>query len=229
MTTKQIIESQKLKINAIIHEYIDEYLFLCESEIEKLFLTNLFFYYFLGKFSVNRDFKNNELILFSDFNQVIIDEFDDEYCLYRGIIRNDKQFGNFKYKNIGITLIEKQELLKHNGIGFDNTISSNEYSFIPQYRVDIEGSIFRIDIGLIFCKYKNSQKLKEKKIAIECDGFEYHSSKESLRNDSIRTRKLMSAGWNVIRYSGSEIYSTQDYSEIHELIKEIKKIINNNT
>ena len=71
----------------------------------------------------------------------------------------------------------------------------------------------------------NDELKKEVKIAIECDGHDFHSSKEQIRKDSMRTRKLMSQGWRVIRYSGSEIYQKANRSEMRDIISEIKLII----
>ena len=45
------------------------------------------------------------------------------------------------------------------------------------------------------------------KIVVECDGHEYHASKEVFVSDRQRDRKLSESGYKVLRYSGSEIYS----------------------
>lgn len=45
-----------------------------------------------------------------------------------------------------------------------------------------------------------------KKIAIELDGYEYHSSKEQFTADRKRQRELERQGWRFIRFSGSEIF-----------------------
>ncbi len=43
------------------------------------------------------------------------------------------------------------------------------------------------------------------KIIIECDGFDFHSSKSAFINDRARDRLLLSHGFKVLRFSGSEI------------------------
>jgi hypothetical protein len=49
---------------------------------------------------------------------------------------------------------------------------------------------------------------KEKiKILIECDGYEYHNSKEKFISDRKRDRIFLSNDIEVIRFSGSEIKS----------------------
>jgi len=44
------------------------------------------------------------------------------------------------------------------------------------------------------------------KFVIECDGFDYHSSKAQMKNDYARTRALQESGYEVIKFTGSEIY-----------------------
>lgn len=44
------------------------------------------------------------------------------------------------------------------------------------------------------------------KIIVECDGFDYHSDKARFTNDRRRDRALQDRGYQVLRFSGSEIY-----------------------
>lgn len=44
------------------------------------------------------------------------------------------------------------------------------------------------------------------KLAIEIDGYDYHSSKEQKAADYQRDRYLQSRGWRVVRFSGSEVH-----------------------
>jgi hypothetical protein len=44
------------------------------------------------------------------------------------------------------------------------------------------------------------------KIIVECDGYQYHSSKERFTGDRQRDRKLSALGYSVLRFSGSEIH-----------------------
>lgn len=44
------------------------------------------------------------------------------------------------------------------------------------------------------------------KLAIEIDGHDYHSTKEQKAADYKRDRYFQSCGWNVVRFSGSEVY-----------------------
>lgn len=48
----------------------------------------------------------------------------------------------------------------------------------------------------------------EVKIIVECDGYEWHSGKTTFVSDRKRDRKLRALGYEVLRFSGSEIYNT---------------------
>lgn len=45
------------------------------------------------------------------------------------------------------------------------------------------------------------------KLVVECDGFEYHKEKENFKKDRKRDRVLKHAGFETMRFAGSEIYS----------------------
>jgi hypothetical protein len=44
-------------------------------------------------------------------------------------------------------------------------------------------------------------------LVVECDGHDYHSTKEQRASDAKRDRELMAAGFRVIRFTGSEIHA----------------------
>ena len=43
------------------------------------------------------------------------------------------------------------------------------------------------------------------KIAIYCDGYEFHSERDSFQNDRYQSRELQLRNWLVLRFTGSEI------------------------
>lgn len=55
-------------------------------------------------------------------------------------------------------------------------------------------------------RYRVDFILKDARLIIELDGYDYHYTKEQLKNDAIRQRYLTRAGYSVIRFTGSEIY-----------------------
>lgn len=96
----------------------------------------------------------------------------------------------------------------------------------PQYLVKIDNIEYRLDIAIILNrKTFNGKIMESKKVALECDGYDYHSSPEQKRNDDIRTRKLKKSGWKeVLRYSGRELYNLNKH-EVDSLFKEIVEVL----
>lgn len=70
---------------------------------------------------------------------------------------------------------------------------SRGYHVIPQYQV----GAYRIDLVVVS---------GQNKIAIECDGDQYHSGEEKVREDMERQIILERLGWRFIRIRGSEYY-----------------------
>ena len=64
----------------------------------------------------------------------------------------------------------------------------------------------------IFCKDGN--------LNVECDGEEFHSSKEAQIKDRKRDNDLTSIGWLILRFSGKEIYQSSK-----NCIRQIKRTI----
>jgi len=83
---------------------------------------------------------------------------------------------------------------------------NGQYGIHPQKTFEVDGSNYRVD----FCIDKMSE-LKRKeylytRIAVECDGYEYHSSKEQIAYDHRRdTGLLLRHGLHVIRFTGAEL------------------------
>lgn len=55
-------------------------------------------------------------------------------------------------------------------------------------------------------------------IIVECDGHEYHTSKEHVARDRKRDRYFTAAGYVVLRFTGSEIF-TDPYKCGYEVLK----------
>lgn len=65
---------------------------------------------------------------------------------------------------------------------------------------------YRIDITLHFnCRL--GRNLYRHNVAIECDGFEYHSSPLQLAHDDAKERDLLASGFSVFRFTGKEIWN----------------------
>ncbi|WP_202618573.1 DUF559 domain-containing protein [Ensifer sp. LC54] len=53
-------------------------------------------------------------------------------------------------------------------------------------------------------------------VVVECDGFAFHSDKEAFTRDRQRDRALKARGYDVLRFSGSEIFN-DPVNSAHEL------------
>jgi very-short-patch-repair endonuclease len=61
-------------------------------------------------------------------------------------------------------------------------------------------------VNVYGCRLDFAYLVDGQKIAIELDGFEYHSNKQQMTRDYQRQRHLEANGWRMIRFTGSEIY-----------------------
>lgn len=68
--------------------------------------------------------------------------------------------------------------------------------FTPQVRV--EG--YRVDFALT-----NIPGVDLLKVVIELDGHDYHSTPEQRDHDTVKDRDLMKSGWQVVRFTGSQV------------------------
>ena len=213
---------------------INEVLSFCESPIEKLMMLQ-FYNYFQKNNTDNvdkgdgmfRDIEFTEDCMEYDdnslqFNKKDIEKIKKYEYRFNKIGQNYSKLNGFKFQ---LNYLPKK-LSKNNTISFTHTRS---VYISPQYEVNINNDIFRIDICLILTEndFFSGDLIDIKKIALECDGYEYHSSPDQKMNDEIRTRKLKSNGWHdVLRYSGKEIYRVganlqmvkYNFDEIMEII-----------
>jgi very-short-patch-repair endonuclease len=81
-----------------------------------------------------------------------------------------------------------------------NELKKNGFNPIPQVRC----GPYRIDLALY-----------EYRLAIECDGKEWHSTPEQKRHDARKNYYLKKNGWKVCRLSGKTINSNIGYAINH--------------
>ena len=81
-----------------------------------------------------------------------------------------------------------------------------------EFHQKIKNKNYFIDFAL-FCK--------NIKLALECDGDEYHLKEKDVKYDKSRDNDLKSKGWNVLRYTSTEINN-----KIDEVIFQVKEAIN---
>ena len=84
------------------------------------------------------------------------------------------------------------------------------FEFYPQKEIKCNDNVYKVDFYIEKIK-ENMHTDKILKlthpIVIECDGHDYHSSKEQMRYDYNRENNLKLFGYNIIRFTGSQIYS----------------------
>ena len=66
---------------------------------------------------------------------------------------------------------------------------------IPNLRPQVVVGPYRVDLAI-----------PEKKVAIELDGHEFHKTSNQRTHDAQRERYLQKQGWQVIRFTGTEIH-----------------------
>ena len=88
---------------------------------------------------------------------------------------------------------------------------------VPQFLIETNGKKYYVDF-LASCELVDKEKAR--KYVIECDGFDYHSSKKQQAYDNQRQRDIENAGYTIIRFSGKEIYD-DEVKCVYEALKRI--------
>ncbi len=215
---------------------LDEVISMGESPIEKLMLFQLFNYFQkYGKVGNETDESHFTEIEFIE-EEICLWDIDEPLSnseskrLEDKIKRFNYRYKNgMYYKNIGFKCtINRSEWNSVDSV--DNSIIFRDIEVRPQFYETVDQNVYRIDIAFILNRrdwYNNNEIIDTKKIAIECDGYDYHSSPDQKREDDIRARKLKRGGWKeILRYSGSEIFRINDNLELtHHNFEEIMEII----
>lgn len=95
---------------------------------------------------------------------------------------------------------------------FEKALSKAGAIYKKQVKIHIDGEVFTIPDFLIY----------EHKIAIYCDGTEFHSDTQRIIKDKQQDRYLQSQGYTVLRFSGSEIIKNPEQCA-REVVQFIKK------
>jgi very-short-patch-repair endonuclease len=132
---------------------------------------------------------------------------------------NEKVISGSLPKEAALEIQVHENVIKH--------FEWNSYHFTLQAglpHIKVDGRPIRVDL-LIWVPGDESIK-----IVIECDGFAYHSSKETFQKDRIRDRVLQMNGYRVLRFSGAEINKdpAKISSEVLDLLDALDKNEHNN-
>jgi very-short-patch-repair endonuclease len=74
-----------------------------------------------------------------------------------------------------------------------------DIKIFPQHTIILEQNTYRADFLIEY---------EKEKLIVECDGHEFHEkTKEQAQKDKKRDRELIQAGYKIIHFTGSEIYT----------------------
>lgn len=179
----------------------------CESPIERIFINSLTLLFLKNQnteLHITQPFKDAELEIANyrkAHNNIL--SLAEQYKEMTGD-KDMKNFQSFFYKKIELGLYTELDYVEfeyHRNIVerfIWNSYHLTLQAGFPHYKIN--GKSTRVDI-LIWCPGNENIKL-----IVECDGFKYHNSKEIFERDRKRDRLLQSKGYQVIRFSGTEIY-----------------------
>lgn len=229
MSTERKIKNITKKIeNISLYKFqlkLNDILSFCESPIEELMILQLFHYFSNYTYELDGD----------DFDEMQYYNIDfiDDWIPVLAYPKEEQKFkmihikkykyrwiGGMPFKYIGFKALS-------NFTGYGERGMYKEFEVYPQQEITITNKTYRIDIVIKLNLKKDGKVVKSQKIAIECDGYNYHKEPVKFREDRIRERALKSKGFkDVLRYSGSEIYSiNDDLKKIHYTVQEIVEII----
>ena len=134
-----------------------------------------------------------------------IDYYDCKYGGYHGRRYRKKKKGTYRYSISHENAHEsKIEVL------MENALKQEKIDFVKQHNLYVDGKCFTtLDFYI-----------EQGKIAIYCDGFQYHYNKDNVIKDRYQDRELQYLGYCVLRFTGSEIVG-----DLGKCIDEIKRFI----
>ncbi len=191
----------------IVRRNVDEIFDHAESPIEKLFLNSVLYFGLLH---------DTRIFIFTPRGISIKGQLDQYTAIRKGM---EKVRVAYQEQNPGTNAmtaeIEILRLIEGRGdedfyqlnmihsFLYDTFDLKNSYHFTLQTYIEnvkLNGKQMRPDITIWL------PEDPEFKLVIECDGFQYHSNRESFVADRQRDRLLQKNGYKVHRYSGLEIY-----------------------
>lgn len=98
-----------------------------------------------------------------------------------------------------------------------------QHIILPQEKVNCGDNNYRVDFLILIGDYIYNRD-KCIKLVIECDGHPFHEkTKAQAARDKQRDRNLIAAGYQVMHFTGSEIWQ-DPFKCAHEVIEMILKI-----
>lgn len=88
--------------------------------------------------------------------------------------------------------------------------SPAETVFWEAYRKAIPAGLAGLVAQYTVGRYRLDFAIPERKLGIEIDGLQYHSSQESIIKDRRRQRDLEQQGWRIVRFAAKEVFDNAD-------------------
>lgn len=120
--------------------------------------------------------------------------------------KKEIKFDDFLEIEVARGALPKSEvpIMKHLALryGYVPLMESIHITVQPNFsEIKVDGKSARPDIYFWIPSKPNVN------VIVECDGFQFHSSKSSFINDRKRDRILKNKGYDVLRFSGTEIFN----------------------
>jgi len=197
----------------------------CQSPIERIFLNSLILLFIKNRFTC---------LHFTKPTTNVEEAINIKRKVYEAIIRLIEDYKEQTGDTEMINFYEALEKRKAKGQFTEDEIEEIKmyYSIVQRFewnslhvtpqaglsKLKVNGKNIRVD----FCIWVPGNP--SVKIVVECDGFQFHSNKQTFENDRARDRLLQMNGYRVIRFSGTEI--NQDPVKVcNELFDLLEKII----
>ena len=95
--------------------------------------------------------------------------------------------------------------LAYNLMEFSRKDITKSIYLYPQYEIHLKKN-YRVDFYYDSGVSDDNENSHDLRLAIECDGHDSHSSKSQIKYDNERDIELKMAGYDVLHFSGSQIY-----------------------
>lgn len=127
-----------------------------------------------------------------------------------------EEIGMYDYK-----IFSPIELIFYITFEIEKEINNNFIYIQPQYDLEYKNKKYIADFVIEYDEITNNNLKEEFKLIIECDGYEFHQkTKKQVEYDNKREYDLKMMGYQILRFSGSEIYNNPK-----ECVKKVFKYI----
>jgi len=99
-----------------------------------------------------------------------------------------------------------------------------ERAFLRAMRKHNDLDTFKPNVQVLGGRYRIDFADTDRRIGIEIDGHQWHSTKQAFARDRVRQREIETAGWRIVRFSGQEVH-TNPQTCVDELRDWIKKAL----